>query len=291
MARDQHVVNEDGQQSPAQKMSSLHLERPKLIVLEGIDLAGRTTQVQLLQDWLTAERYNVSTTAWRTSPLISDVLLRARTGPPLRPLTYSMLYAADHIERTQRVIKPALARGEIVLADRYTYTAFARDSARGFDPAWIENLYRYSVQPDVVFYLHISPEEAVKRRLALQQQRLDVASSAAKEKVKQEARLDSKHAKPTKDDKGKHQKHHHHRQQEKMSIQLQPPVARSVASKVPVLTAETLESFHDFEMKMYRQYQQMQHTFGFTVIEGNQSIHQVQAALRRAVMQLVSNMP
>jgi dTMP kinase len=290
MARDQHVVNKDGQQSLAQKIPLHHPGRPRLIVLEGIDLSGRTTQVQLLQDWLTAERYNVTTTAWRTSPLISDVLLRARIGPPLRPLTYSMLYAADHIERTQRVIKPALARGEIVLADRYTYTAFARDSARGFDPAWIENLYRYSVQPDVVFYLHISPEEAVKRRLALQQQRLDVASSAAKEKVKQEAKLEGKHGKPAKDEKGKHQKHHH-RQQEKMSIQLQPPVARSVASKVPVLTAETLESFHDFEMKMYRQYQQMRDTFGFTVIEGNQSIHQVQAALRRAVMQLISDMP
>jgi dTMP kinase len=270
-------------------MPLLHPERPRLIVLEGIDLSGRTTQVQLLQDWLAAQRYTVTTTAWRTSPLISDVLARARIGPPLRPLTYSMLYAADHIERTQRVIKPALARGEIVLADRYTYTAFARDSARGFDPAWIENLYRYSVQPDAVFYLHISPEEAVKRRLALQQQRLDTASSAAKENMKPEAKLASKHGKhgkSAKEDKGKHQKHHH-RRQEIMPGQLQPPVA----SKSPVLTAETLESFHDFEMKMYRQYQQMQHTFGFTVIEGDQSIHQVQAALRSAVMQLISDMP
>src|SRR6266567_7717889 len=102
-------------------------EQPRLIVLEGIDLSGRTTQVQLLYDWLVAQRYRVTTTAWRTSPLISDILARARTrtGTMLRPLTYSLLYSADHLDRTQRVIKPALARGEIVLADRYTYTAFA----------------------------------------------------------------------------------------------------------------------------------------------------------------------
>src|SRR5207302_639929 len=122
-------------------------------------------------------------TAWRTSPLISDVLARVRLGPPLRPLTYSLLYCADHMDRTQRVIKPALERGEIVLADRYIYTAFARDTARGLDAIWVRNLYRFSMQPDIVFYLHISPEEAVKRRLALQQQqgKMEKASKDGKE--------------------------------------------------------------------------------------------------------------
>src|SRR6202165_449283 len=136
-------------------MSMIHSERARLIVLEGIDLSGRTTQVQLLHDWLVAQRYQVTTTAWRTSPLISDVLARARAGPPLRPLTYSLLYAADQLDRTQCVIKPALQHGEIVLADRYIYTAFARDAARGLDSDWVHNLYRHAVQPDVVFYLHI----------------------------------------------------------------------------------------------------------------------------------------
>src|SRR5260370_13776642 len=153
----------------------LHPEQPKLIVLEGIDLSGRTTQVQLLHDWLAAQNYHVTTTAWRTSPLISDLLARARTGPPLQPLTYSLLFCADHMDRTQRVIKPALERGESVLADRYTYTAFPRDAARRLDPTWLGHLYHYSVQPDVVFYLHISPEEAVKRRLALHQQQQNTA--------------------------------------------------------------------------------------------------------------------
>jgi dTMP kinase len=228
-------------------MSMIYPERPRLIVLEGIDLSGRTTQVQLLHAWLLAQRYHVTTTAWRTSPLISDVLARARTGPPLRPLTYSLLYSADQIDRTQRVIKPALERGEIVLADRYTYTAFARDAARGLDSAWVQNLYRYAVQPDVVFYLHISPEEAVKRRFALQlQQRRKIAKNDKDAKQKNVS---------------------------------SPPSA--------LLTSEALESFRDFEMKMYSQYQQMQKAFGFTVIEGSQSIDQVQAMLRRAIMRLL----
>ena len=230
--------------------SLLHPERPHLIVLEGIDLSGRTTQVQFLRDWLLAQRYHVTTTAWRTSPLISDALTRARAGSSLHPLAYSLLYCADHMDRTQRVIKPALERGEIVIADRYIYTAFARDAARGLDATWVRNLYRPAVQPDIVFYLHISPEEAVKRRMALQQQR------------------------QSKDD----HKERKHKQK------AQPP-----ATIVP-LTQEALESFRNFENKMYGEYQQMQKEFAFTVIEGNQPIERIQALLRRAIMHLLLDM-
>ncbi len=241
-------------------------EQPRLIVLEGIDLSGRTTQVQLLYDWLLAQRYRVTTTAWRTSPLISDILARARTGSMLRPLTYSLLYSADHLDRTQRVIKPALERGEIVLADRYTYTAFARDAARGLDSAWVQNLYRYSVQPDIVFYLHISPAEAVKRRLALQQQRLQAQYQDTHAGKKGKTARDTKDAK----------------KQRKQAKKPAPPIVT-----LPSLAGDALESFHDFEMKMYAEYQQMQKTFGFTVIEGSQPVDQVQSTLRRAVMRLL----
>lgn len=234
----------------------LRPERPLLIVLEGIDLSGRTTQVELLRDWLVAQRYHVTTTAWRTSPLISDVLARARLGPPLRPLTYSLLYCADHMDRTQQVINPALDRGEIVLADRYIYTAFARDTARGVDTAWVRNLYRISAQPHVVYYLHISPEEAVKRRLALQRQRLEKVEKSGGKKAK-DAKEEKKQA--------------------------------SATTPVPILTGEALESFRNFEIKMYSEYQNMQKEFGFSVIEGNQSINQVQAMLRRAITHLLLN--
>lgn len=252
MVEDQAQVS--GPLPALQGLPVLRPERAKLIVLEGIDLSGRTTQVQLLREWLLAQRYAVTTTAWRTSPLISDILTRARTGSPLRPLTYSLLYCADHLDRTQRVIVPALQRGEIVLADRYIYTAFARDAARGLDLAWIHNLYHFAISPDIVFYLHINPEEAVRRRLALQEQPKDVH----------------------KDDKGQKQKHNKGQVQQ-----------AAIPAKLPALTQETLESFRNFERKMYSQYQSMQKAFGFSVIEGSQSIDLIQAALRRAVMHLL----
>jgi dTMP kinase len=228
-------------------------EHAKLIVLEGIDLSGRTTQVHLLRDWLSAQKYAVTTTAWRTSPLISDVLARARTKSPLRPLTYSLLYCADHLDRTERVVRPALARGEIVLADRYVYTAFARDEARGLDKQWVRNLYRFTLEPDIVFYLHISPEEAVKRRVTLQQ-RVALEERPEKRGEKKQKKL---------------------------------PERLATAAQLPSLAPDTLESFRDFEMKMYSQYQDMQKEFDFTVVEGNQSIDLVQATLRRAVLRLL----
>lgn len=230
----------------------IHPERARLIVLEGIDLSGRTTQVQLLRDWLSAQRYYVTTTAWRTSPLIADVLAKARTKSPLHPLTYSLLYCADHLDRTERVIRPTLAQGEIVLADRYIYTAFARDEARGLEREWVRNLYQFSVEPDVVFYLHISPAEAVRRRVALQQQRAKLQNGQPK-----------KHG-------GKEQKKR-----------------RQEAASLVALTVEGMESFHQFEMKMYEKYQSMQKEFEFVVVEGSQSVDRVQALLRRAVMHLL----
>src|SRR6266568_1346591 len=262
MVNDQHQGEQPGQVPGSVPM--IAPERPCLIVLEGIDLSGRTTQVQLLQDWLLAQHYTVTTTGWRTSPLISDILTRA--GTALRPLTYSLLFSADHLDRTQQIIKPALARGEIVLADRYIYTAFARDTARGIDPTWVHNLYRYSVQPNIVFYLHISPEEAVKRRLALQQQRLLYS---------QKEQPPTKNGKGAKDNKNAKQQH------DKLAA------SSTLITSSPSLTKEALESFRTFEMNMYNAYQQMQKTLGFTVIEGNQPINQVQATLRRAVMHLL----
>lgn len=259
----------DEEQSSKHTTLKIYPERPRLIVLEGIDLSGRTTQVQLLLDWLVAQHYHVTTTAWRSSPLISDLLARARTSTatPLRPLSYSMLYAADHIDRTQHVIRPALERGEIVLADRYLYTALARDTARGLGTAWVQNLYRYSVQPDAVFYLHISPEEAVKRRLSLQQQRLSELSEGK-----------HKSAKDSKD--GKEHKRRKQEQEAKKG-------AQAAIIQTSALTGDALESFRNFEVKMYSEYQQMQKAYGFTVIEGNLPIDQVQATLRRAIMRLL----
>ncbi|MDQ2717283.1 MAG: dTMP kinase [Chloroflexota bacterium] len=249
--------------------------RAKLIVLEGIDLSGRTTQVQLLHDWLSEQHYPVTRTALRTSPLISAILARAQAGSPLQPLTYSLLFCADHLDRTQRVIKPALERGEIVLADRYTYTALARDAARGLDPAWVRNLYRFSVQPDIVLYLHISPDEAVKRRLALLQQRIALQHIQAEST----SRHNRKH-------KGKKGGKERKRRKQDLAAAVSSQTALS-SSQLPLLTPEALESFQSFEYSMYSEYQRMQKEFSFNVIDGKQSIEHVQTALRRALLPLL----
>jgi dTMP kinase len=251
MENEQRRISGDDEHFTSSATPLLRPERAKLIVLEGIDLSGRTTQVHLLRDWLSAQHYHVTTTAWRTSPLISDVLARARTKSPLRPLTYSLLYCADHLDRTERVIRPALERGEIVLADRYVYTAFARDEARGLDKEWVRNLYRFTIEPDAVFYLHISPEEAVRRRVALQPRVVAAERPEKRGEKKQKKQL------------------------ERAPVQLPP------------LAPETIESFRDFEMKMYNQYQCMQKEFNFTVVEGDRSIDLVQATLRRALLHLL----
>lgn len=287
MRHDPHILSKPAGSSEL----VLHPERPLLLVVEGIDLSGRTTQVKLLHDWLLAQHYAVTTTAWRTSPLVSDLLSRARSSRShLQPMAYSLLFCADHLDRTQHVIKPALARREIVLADRYSYTAFARDAARGVDPAWIRDVYSFVVEPDRVFYLHISPEEAVKRRMALlrKQKETQISHSSKSpkhgshhdlskvEEEKKRVKKSEKDAKPSK-------KQAHSEPAHKSAL----PDIRTEKALVAPISQETLESFRSFEDRMYIEYQRMQKEFGFTVIEGNQSIETIQNQLRRMVMRLL----
>ncbi len=130
----------------------------RLIVIEGIDRSGRSTQVRLLLDWLRRRGYEPIRTDWSTSPHISKAIHKAKAAGELRPITFSLFYAADFTDRVANVIVPALERGEIVVADRYVYTAFARDVARGANQAWLETLYGFAPEPDAVFYLRVPPD-------------------------------------------------------------------------------------------------------------------------------------
>ena len=105
-----------------------------LLVVEGGDRSGRSTQVRLLLEWLEKRGQAVAQTDWSTSPHISKAIHKAKADGALRPITYSLFYAADFADRVANVILPALQRGEVVIADRYVYTAFARDTARGAAP-------------------------------------------------------------------------------------------------------------------------------------------------------------
>jgi len=137
-----------------------------LIVIEGTDGVGRSTQIELLRSWLEIEGYAVSNTGWTRSPLVSETINEAKAGHELTVTTFSLLYAADFADRIEHQIIPALKAGFIVIADRYMYTAFARNAVMGADPGWTRQLFGVALVPDLVLYLEIDVEHLVPRVLA-----------------------------------------------------------------------------------------------------------------------------
>src|SRR3712207_899442 len=137
----------------------------KLFVVEGTDGSGKSTQLALLYQWLKAEGYSVFFSEWNSSPLVKDTTRRAKKRRLFTPATFSLLHATDFADRTERDIIPPLKAGAIVLADRYIYTAFARDVARGCDRAWVRETYRFAVRPTVAFFFRAPLDVAVDRIL------------------------------------------------------------------------------------------------------------------------------
>jgi dTMP kinase len=134
-----------------------------LIAVDGVDGSGRATQLDLLETWLRIEGYGVVRSTWNSSKLVSRTISEARRQQSLTPQTYSILHATDVAERQEAEIIPALRAGYVVLADRYVYTAFARDIARGVDRDWIYNLYGFAVRPDLAVYLRIDADLSMQR--------------------------------------------------------------------------------------------------------------------------------
>ncbi|HEY9869534.1 MAG TPA: dTMP kinase, partial [Candidatus Obscuribacterales bacterium] len=153
-----------------------HAYPGKLIVIEGTDGVGRSTQAELLQNWLAVEGYGAVMTEWKSSLLISAAIDKAKSKNALNTITFSLLYATDLADRLHNIILPALRAGLIVIADRYYFTAFARDVVRGADPTWVRKLYGFAVQPDVVFYLKM-PVEPLLRRIITTRGGLDFYES------------------------------------------------------------------------------------------------------------------
>jgi dTMP kinase len=139
--------------------------RGKLIVLEGTDGVGRTTQVVLLREWLEVQGFSVVETGWTRSRLVGPAITRAKRGHALNPLTFALMYACDFAERLEGEILPALRAGSIVLSDRYIYTAFARNEARGLSVDWVRSLFGFALVPDLVFYLEADLNTLVPRVL------------------------------------------------------------------------------------------------------------------------------
>ncbi len=134
-----------------------------LVVIEGTDGSGKSTQLELLKRSLQDKSYGVMVSEWKTSRLIANVIDDAKDRNLLNATTYSLLYAADFADRLENQIIPALQSGFIVLLDRYFYTALARDVVRGQDIEWVKNLYEYAPEPDLIFYLDMPVDILLKR--------------------------------------------------------------------------------------------------------------------------------
>jgi dTMP kinase len=151
--------------SPRPRTNSRTRPRGRLIVVEGIDGSGKSTQIQLLHKWLEARGHEVVFTEWNSSDLVRQATKRGKKKNLLTPTTFSLLHATDFADRLTYGIIPYLKAGITVLADRYIYTAFARDTARGVDPKWVRDLYAFAVKPDATFYFRVPIDVAVQRLL------------------------------------------------------------------------------------------------------------------------------
>lgn len=137
-----------------------------LIAVEGLDGSGKSTQIHLVRRWLELGRYKVFFTEWNSSVVVKAATKKGKKRQLLTPTTFSLIHATDFADRYERQILPLLRAGYIVLADRYIYTAFARDAVRQCNPQWVRKLYSFAVHPDITFYFNVSLETALGRILA-----------------------------------------------------------------------------------------------------------------------------
>lgn len=134
-----------------------------LIVIEGPDSSGRSTQIALLAQWLEEQGYAVVQVGLKRSTLVGPELEQAKQGNILSPRTLSLFYATDFYDQLENRIVPSLRAGFVVLADRYIYTLIARAIVRGAEPEWVASVYSMAIVPDAVFYMTVSFTTLVQR--------------------------------------------------------------------------------------------------------------------------------
>lgn len=138
----------------------------KLIAVEGIDGSGKSTQIYLVKRWLELEGIKVYFTEWNSSVIVKSATKKGKKRNLLTPTTFSLIHATDFADRYERQMLPLLRAGYIVLADRYMFTAFARDCVRGCDKKWVRNLYSFAVKPAITFYFKLPLKNAMERILS-----------------------------------------------------------------------------------------------------------------------------
>jgi len=207
----------------------------RLIVVEGADGSGRSTQIALLMRWLEGSGHATAQVGLKRSTLVSEELDQAKKGNILSRTTLSLFYATDFADQLENSILPALKAGFIVLADRYIYTLMARDLVRGMDGKWLDNLYGIALVPDTVFYLKVSPEILVQRNFA-KDFALDYWESGM--------------------DLG--------------------------------LSRDMFDSFLKYQSRMAGEFERLQATYGFSIIDGNRSPEAVYAELQQKTEQVLA---
>lgn len=138
----------------------------KLIIVEGIDGSGKSTQIDLVYKWLVDRGKSVYFSEWNSSPLVKSTTKLGKKQRLFTPTTFSLIQATDFANRWENNLLPMLKAGVIVIADRYAFTGFARDVARGVDPNWVRNLYSFAYQPDLALFFRVDIDTAVNRILA-----------------------------------------------------------------------------------------------------------------------------
>ncbi len=158
------------QQNHAYRMGERYGQHPDdneypgtLIIVEGIDGSGKSTQIDLLQKWLRSRNLVTVFTEWNSSPIVKRTTKQAKVNELLTPMSFSLIHAADFASRVHAQILPALRAGAVVLADRYVYTAFARDSARGVNRDWVRRIYSFAVQPTLGLYFRVPLDVSIER--------------------------------------------------------------------------------------------------------------------------------
>ena len=135
-------------------------------MVEGIDGSGKSTQLRLLEKWLRFNNFEVFRTEWNSSDLVKSITSKGKKKTNLTPTTFSLLHATDFADRFERNILPLLHAGYFVLADRYIYTAYARDVTRGCNYQWVRKMYDFALQPDLTFYFRIPIDISMDRILS-----------------------------------------------------------------------------------------------------------------------------
>ncbi len=137
-----------------------------LIIVEGVDGSGKSTQLMLLGQWLEEQGVDLIRTEWTSSTLIAKATKRGKRRQWLGHLSFMLLHATDFTHRYENIILPSLKAGKVVLADRYIYTAMARDVARGANPRGVRELYSFAIKPDLALYFRVPLDVAIHRVLS-----------------------------------------------------------------------------------------------------------------------------